>query len=268
MTHLSRLKLLLFFALALMPALQFAGCSGKDIDENNPEEVYKDAEEDVADSRYQMALDKLKGLKNRFPYSHLATQAQLRIADVYYLEESFIEAAGAYETFRDLHPKHEKADYVMFRIGESYFSQLPGTIDRDMTPASKAIEAYRELLSVYPKSQYVGVAREHEKEASERLAGKERYVADFYFKREMFDSAARRYEKITTKYPGTTADQYAYWQWGQSLLKQSEKPENTEVKTALVGEARHVFRTYISRYPSGQYASDMGDLLEKTGGRE
>src|SRR6516162_7691851 len=154
----------LFIALLLV-----SGCSGKKVDESDPNALFKDAEEDVVDKRYSMALDKFKALKNKFPYSHYATQAKLRIGDVYYLEESFIEAAGAYETFRDMHPKHEKADYVMFRIGESYYNQLPGGVDRDLSPATKAIEAYRELTGLYPKSQYLPEADKHKKASVEML---------------------------------------------------------------------------------------------------
>lgn len=243
--------------LALMAAAQvFVGCSGKKVDESDPQALYKDAEEDITDKRYTMALDKLKSLKNKFPYSHLATQAKLRIADVYYDEESYIEAAGAYESFRDMHPKHEKADYVIFRIGESYFNQLPSGVDRDLGPAQKAIEAYRELIQLYPKSQYVDQARKHLDESTERLAGKERYIADFYFKHDMYDSAAARYEKITTKFPGTESDQYAYSHWAASLIKQEKNDE-----------AKHVYRVYLSRYPSGTYARAAGDWLDRNGGR-
>ncbi|MBI2604693.1 MAG: outer membrane protein assembly factor BamD [Deltaproteobacteria bacterium] len=252
----------LFLLMALVSSFHFAGCSGKDIDENNPQAVFDDAEDDVKDKRYQMALDKMKNLKNKFPYSHLATTAQLRIADIHFLEEAFIESAGAYETFRDLHPKYEKADYVIFRIGESYFNQLPSSLDRDLTPAAKAIDAYRELGTLYPKSEYLSTARQHLAEASEQLSGKERYIADFYFKREMYDSAARRYEKIASKYPETKTDQYSYLRWGQSLMRQSEQPEFTEKKVALMSEAKHVFRTYLARYPSGDYAKEISSLLE------
>lgn len=241
-----------YVLLALVAVFQLSSCSGKKVDENNPQELYKDAEEDINDKHYVMALDKLKSLKNKFPYSHLATQAKLRIADVYFLEESYIEAAGAYESFRDMHPKHEKADYVLFQIGESYFNELPGGHDRDLTPASKAIDSYRELVTIYPKSQYVEKAKQHLNESTEKLAEKEKYVADFYFIRDMFDSAASRYEKITTRFPGTSVDQYSYWRWAQSLIRQN-KPD----------EAKHVYRVYVSRYPNGVYAKDAGDWLEK-----
>lgn len=245
---------LLSWVLTLLVVVAVTSCSGKSVDENNAQEVYKDAEEDISDKRYTIALDKLKTLKNKFPYSNVATQAKLRIADVYFLEESYIEAAAAYESFRDMHPKHEKADYVMFRTGESYFLQLPDSDDRDMSPAAKAIDAYRELLQLYPRSQYAEPAKTHLNQASEMQASKEKYIADFYFKRDMFDSAATRYEKITARFPGTSTAQYAYWRLAQSLIRQDK-----------LDEAKHVYRTYLSRHPGGEYARQAGDWLEARG---
>jgi len=247
-----------FLSLVLLMAAAnvVSSCSGKKVNEGNPQELYQDAEEDVKDKRYLVALDKLKSLKNKFPYSHLATAAQIRVADVYYLSEQYIEAAGAYESFRDMHPKHDKADYVMFRIGESYRNQLPDTVDRDLGPATKAIDAYRELLTVYPKSQYAEEAKKNLAECIEELAQKEKYIADFYYKQEMYDSAAARYEKITSRFPESSIEQYAYWRWAQSLVNDKRNDE-----------AKHVYRVYISRYPSGEYTRQAGDWLDQNGGR-
>ena len=68
-------------------------------------------------------IDKLKIIKNKYPYSKYALDASLRLADVYFLQESYTEAALAYESFRDLHPKHEKVPYAMFRIGTFLFQR-------------------------------------------------------------------------------------------------------------------------------------------------
>ena len=249
--------LFVLLPLILLSSKFFIGCSGKDVDQNNPQAMLDDAEEDVRDKRYQMALEKLKTIKNKFPYSALSTTAALRVADVQDLDESYVEAAAAYEVFRDLHPKHEKADYVIFRIGESYFNQLPSTIDRDLTPASKAIASYSELQQVWPTSAFGSQAKEHQTECSELLSQKEKYIADFYYKREMYDSASKRYEKIATKFAGTNNAQISYLRWGLSLLEQSKDPVYAEKKDALIGEAKHVFKTYLSQYPTGQYVAEV-----------
>ncbi len=253
----------IFLSMTISLSQFFYACSGKDVDQNNPQAILDDAEEDIKDKRYQMALEKLKNVKNKFPYSNLATVAHLRIADVNFLEESYIESAASYETFRDLHPKYEKADYVIFRIAESYFNQLPGSIDRDLTPATKAINAYSELLQLYPKSSFAQEAKVHQSESIELLSQKEKYIGDFYFKREMFDSAAKRYEKIATKYSGSTDEEFSYLRWGQSLIAMSTIQEFSDQKSALLGEAKHVFKTYLSQFPNGKYTSDIKKLSKK-----
>ena len=64
----SKLFYLICALWTLASATQFLACSGKKIDESNPQELFKDAEEDVQSKRYVMALDKFKSLKNKFPY--------------------------------------------------------------------------------------------------------------------------------------------------------------------------------------------------------
>src|SRR6478736_2451275 len=85
----------------------FTGCAGKGVSEEDPASLYADAEEDIKSDHYQIAIDKLRIIKNKFPYSKYAIDSQLRIADVLFMQEAYGEAAVSYETFRDLHPKHE-----------------------------------------------------------------------------------------------------------------------------------------------------------------
>ena len=143
------------------------GCSSAGITENDPAALYKDAEEDIKSDRYQLALDKLKNIKNKFPYSKYAIDAQLRIADVYFMQELYPEAASNYETFRDLHPKHERVSYAMFRIAKSYYNDMPSNVARDLTSAQKAVDAYNEFLRRFPdapearKAARISPKREH-----------------------------------------------------------------------------------------------------------
>ena len=247
----SQISFLIFLFLLGSLSLTISGCSSKKVNEGNPEEVFNDAEDDIKDKHFLSALEKMKTVKNKFPYSAFSTKASLRVADIYFLEESFVEAAATYEAFQDLHPKYEKADYVVFQIGESYFNQLPGGIDRDLTPATKAYEAYTQLEKLYPQSEYLAKARDQGKRALNQLALKERYIADFYFKQDMYDSAASRYEKITKKYPGTETDEFAYDRWSTCLIRLNKGDE-----------AKHVLKVYLNRYPSGSYASSAAKQLK------
>lgn len=179
------------------------GCSTTQVDENDPKSLMTDAEEEIASDHYQIAVDKLKTIKNKFPYSKQATEAHLRIGDVYFLQESYAEAAAVYESFRDLHPKHEKTAYAMFRLAKSFFNDIPSPISRDLTPASRALEAYLDFTRRYPDAPEGVEAKKDISEIRNLLADKELYVADFYFKRDFYDSAKPRYKKVLELYPET-----------------------------------------------------------------
>ena len=166
---------------------------------------FKEAEEEIKSDHYQIAIDKLRTIKNKFPYSKYAIDAQLRIADVYFMQESYTESAGAYESFRDLHPKHEKVGYAMFKTAKSYFNDIPSTVARDMTPARKALDAYTDFLRRFPSAPESEEARKDTATVRGLLAEKELYVANFYFHRDFYDSAKPRYKKIIELYPETPA---------------------------------------------------------------
>jgi outer membrane protein assembly factor BamD len=197
------------FLLSLAFLLALAGCSGKNVDQNDPAAMMQDAEDEIKSDHYQIAIDKLRTIRNKFPYSKYSLEAQLRIADVFFMQELWAEAANAYETFRDLHPKHEKVAYAMFRVGKSHFNDIPSPLARDLSPARKSLEAYEDFLRRFPSAPEAVEARKDVETARRDLADKELYIADFYYKRDIYDSARLRYEKLIQLYPETEASKAA-----------------------------------------------------------
>jgi outer membrane protein assembly factor BamD len=171
--------------------LVIACSSDKPKGRTEAEILFKEAEELMQAERYILATEKLNIIKTQHPYSFYATPAELLQADVLYLQESFIEAAAAYLLFRDFHPKHEKISYVVFKIAESYYKQIPDTIDRDLEPAIEALKYYDEVIQKYADSSYRKDSEDRIKSANKMLRQKDEYVADFYFKTEEY--AAARY---------------------------------------------------------------------------
>jgi outer membrane protein assembly factor BamD len=174
-----------------------SGCASSDkIDTSTPEGAYKLAEEYEKDERFEESVAKYTDVKNKYPYSRFAILAEMKIADVQFKRESYIEAQYAYQTFKELHPKHPQIDYVTFRLGLSFFNQLPSTIDRDLSLADKAILYFDEVLTSFPTSQYAKEAQEKKTDALKMLAGKEIYIANFYFKKKQYGSALGRFEMV------------------------------------------------------------------------
>lgn len=181
-------------------------CASSEKNSNTPEGAFAIAEEYDKSERYEEAIRRYTEVKNKFPYSNFATKSELAIADVYYKQESFAEAQVSYQMFKELHPTVPNSDYVQFRIGMSYYNQLPSTIDRDLTLANDTILNLSDLIKKYPNSEFVTEAKEKRTAAIRMLAEKEEYIADFYFKRKIFDSALGRYEGLYNNYRGLGFD--------------------------------------------------------------
>lgn len=188
--------------LLLLPLL---GCSSLKVDENDPASLMQDAQADVDSDHYQIAIDKFRAIKNRFPYSNYAAEAQLKIADVYFIQELFAEAAVNYQIFKDLHPKNPKVPYAMFKIAKSYLMDSPTNIERDISALYKAQRAYDEFVQHFPSAPELGEAQKDIHEVRKRLSDKEFLIAQFYFKRGHYEAAKPRYEKVIELYPDTEA---------------------------------------------------------------
>lgn len=246
------MKFLRLIATLTLFSLALSACSsGEKFDTSTPEGAFKQAEEFEKDERYEEAVAKYTDVKNKFPYSKLATQAELRVADVQYKREAFIEAQGAYQLFKEFHPKHPQADYVTFQLAMSYFNQLPSSIDRDLSVAERAIAYFDELITNYPSSQYVAEAKTHRTEALTMLAKKELYVADFYSKREKWDSALKRFETVLKQYPNLGMEPIALLGAARSALKAGEKER---------GE--NYLKTLYSQYPNSDEARRAKNELQ------
>ena len=160
------------------------------------EVLFKEAKDLVAKSRYIQATEKLNAIRSQYPYSFYATGAELMQADILFSQENYAESAAAYILFRDFHPKYEQLSYVVFRISESFFRQLPDTYDRDLSAGVEAIKYYEELISTYSNTEYVKDAQSRINLINDMLEKKEIYIADFYFKTNDYFAAKSRYEDI------------------------------------------------------------------------
>ncbi len=193
--------------ICLVLVLGLSACTTPEKTGDTPEKAFSIAEEYEKSDLYEQAIKKYQDVKNRFPYSQFAVKSELAIADVHFKSESYAEAQVHYISFKDLHPTHPRIDYVIFQIGMSFFHQLPTTIDRDLSLATDAIKYFDEVQKRFPKSQYLKDALEKRDESQKMLAEKEEYIADFYYKREMFMSALKRYENIIRQF--TTGPNHA-----------------------------------------------------------
>lgn len=186
---------------------------------NTPEGLYKLGEFYRSQDRFEEAIAQFKALSNKHPYSKLAVDAELRVADCYYAKQEYAESFAAYKSFKELHPRHSSVDYVTFRAAESLREQLPSSVDRDLAQATTAISLYDELLYNFPQSQYSAESKEKKLKLIQMLADKEIYIADFYFKQKKYISALTRYETFLQTFPQNVKTPYVLLYAAKSAQK-------------------------------------------------
>lgn len=221
------------YLISIFAVILLASCASDEKKTDTAEATYNVALEFEKDERFEEAIKKYTEVKNKFPYSQFAVKSELAIADVYYKQESYGEAQINYQTFRELHPTHAQIDYVIFRTGLSFYQQLPDTIDRDLSLANDAISAFDELAQKYPQSGHVKEAQEKKSESLKKLAEKEDYVGDFYFRRKIYDSALLRYEFLVANYPKLGLDERALARAYYSALKIKDNAKSKKYKDML-----------------------------------
>ena len=149
---------------------------------------------------YKRAIEKFEKLKDWFPYSRYAILAELKIADAHYKLEQYEEAIFAYEEFEKLHPRNEAIPYVIYQIGRCYFDRID-SVDRDQTPARKALENFQRLQKQFPNDQYARTAEDHIHKCYKSLAGNEYIIGIFYYKSKHYKAAYNRFMAVVSEYP-------------------------------------------------------------------
>lgn len=152
------------------------------------------------DGKYKDAIENFQKLKDWYPFSKYAILAELKIADSNYHLEQYEEAIFAYEEFEKLHPRNEAIPYVVYQIGRCYFDQID-TIDRDQTPARKALDTFQRLQKQFPNDQYARSGAEHINKCMKSLAGNEFYIGVFYYKSKHYKAALDRFMAVLSNYP-------------------------------------------------------------------
>lgn len=181
-------------------AISFSACSARDPDVDKPaHELAKNGMDEFEKKDYRRAIELFGKLRDWYPFSKYAKLAELKIADAHYFREEYEDAVFAYENFEELHPKNEAIPYVIHQIGLCYFERL-ATIDRDQTPAKRAIDNFERLIKTYPDDPLAQDAREKIVICKRNIAEHEFYIGRFYYKTKHYKAALYRFKYVALNY--------------------------------------------------------------------
>ena len=125
--------------------------------------------------------------------------AKITLADAYFNDGNYEDAALNYEEFLELYPASPKARDALFRLGVCYLNLTKGP-EWDVTFAQRAYRNFSEFVKRFPDDPRVDKAKEYMKIARKIMAEHEVYIAGTYDMLRKFTASIHRYKDIMEKY--------------------------------------------------------------------
>jgi len=198
---------------------------------------------------YAEAIDVFQAIIDNYPYSEYAVLGELKIADAYFDDEKYEEALSYYRDFTDLHPQHPDVPYTIYRSALCHEKRLRSA-NRDQTATRDALIFLDRLLAQYPYSDYSAEAEVLWRDLRTRLADHVKRIADFYMKRDEWESAADRYRGLLNEYPGLGFDSEALYKLGVCYAEMNRHEE-----------AESIFQAIVQNYQDSDVAEDAEERL-------
>ena len=161
--------------------------------------LYASAMELVSKKDYVDAAILFEDIERQYPYSKWSNQAQLMNAFCYYKSRMYNDSLDTLQRFIALYPGSKKISYAYYLRALNYFEQIKD-VARDQSMTEKSLQAFKEVVSKYPESEFSVDAYEKIDIINDRLAAKEIEVARYYQFNHQWISAINRYNTILNDY--------------------------------------------------------------------
>ncbi len=197
------------------------------------EDRFEEGQKHLRRGYYTKALEEFQSIRNHHREHPLAVLSELAIADVYFDQNEWDLARVSYADFQRLHPRHEKLDYVVYRLGLSGWEKASRIADRDQTWTRQAVNTWSNFPQRFPESEYLNEVVELLDSSRDRLARKEMRIARFYYKRDAYQAAIGRLDGLLTQYPDSPDVPLALAMIAVSFQEEGETERAAEYSRAL-----------------------------------
>lgn len=184
-----------------------AGCSSDDskdkLTEKPVETLYEDGSKAFADGDYKQSAKSFEEVERQYPYSQWATKAQLMAAYAQYEGRDYDSAIATVDRFIQLHPGNPEVAYAYYLRAICFYERITD-ITRDQSLTHEAEKALQDIVSRFPDSSYARDAEAKLSLVQDQLAGAEMEVGRYYLKRQIFNAALPRFQKVVAEFQTTS----------------------------------------------------------------
>ena len=196
----------------------FGGNKEPPLENFTPEEIYQRGEFELENDRKpEKAIEYFSEVERLYPYSEWAKRALIMQAFAYHKGGDYEEARVAAQRFLDNYPTDEDAPYAQYLLALSYYDQID-EVGRDQGLTFQALQGMREVIELYPDSDYARSAMLKFDLAYDHLAGKEMEIGRYYLKGQHYAAAINRFRVVVEQYQTTTHTAEALMRLVESYL--------------------------------------------------
>jgi len=209
-----------FFPVSLIALfiLVVSGCASLDDDPTkgwSAQRLYTEGKASMANKNYLEAIKYFEKVEARYPYGPYAAQSLLETAYAYYKTDEMAQAIAAATRFIRAHPTHPHMDYAYYLKGLASFDEERTSMEkifgagdpskRDVKALREAYDAFKEVVSRYPRSVYADDCRKRLVYLLNAMAMSDVHAARYYYSRSAYVAAANRAKNVVENYQRTPA---------------------------------------------------------------
>ncbi|MFT6447647.1 MAG: outer membrane protein assembly factor BamD, partial [Sulfitobacter pontiacus] len=142
-------------------------------------------------------------IERLYPYSDWAKRALIMQAFAFHQDQDYPNSRSAAQRFIDFFPDDDDAAYASYLLALSYYDQID-EVGRDQGLTFQALQALRQVIEVYPDSEYARSAVLKFDLAFDHLAGKEMEVGRYYLRRNHYTASINRFRVVVEDFQTTT----------------------------------------------------------------
>jgi outer membrane protein assembly factor BamD len=200
--------------------------------------LYERGNENLTKRRWIVAREYFRQLVDSYPQSPYRASAKLGVGDTYIGEhsaESFVLAINEFREFLNYYPTHEHADYAQFKLAMAHYYQMRAPM-RDQTETRDAIRELEVFVARYPNSELLKEAKQHLREAKDRIDDWDFGVGVQYYRLKWYPGAINRLKPLLDKDPEYTNRDGVYFYLAGSYEKIKRPAEALPMYERLVKE--------------------------------
>src|SRR6202789_3926558 len=245
------------------PDSPLAGNASKQPDK----ELFDKAMVAMKKGKFDVARLDLQPLLNTYPEAEYQMRAKLAVGDTWFHEggsAALTQAEAEYKDFITFFPNQPEAAEAQMRVADIYYMQMEKP-DRDHTNVDRAEQEYRTMIQQFPDSPLVPRAKQRLREVQEVLADREYSIGTFYASHENWPASIARLQTLTDSYPLYSHSDLALIGLGddyaaQALFVQTMKQLSPKAKQELMktydDRAADAYSRVVTHYATAAHVED------------